>query len=262
MKAEARLAAGFWNNKCRALDPAFAGMTPRQRPSLREGVTASLDLAFLVHHVLANDGVVLLDLHLVRRVLLVLVGGVEVAGVGRGDQADLVALGSHDSDPPSDLLAALAQIGQDGIDAVLVDSAQGSRGKTQLHPAVFAGDPEPALMQVREETAAGLVHCVRDVVAGRRTLAGYLANSGHTHLERYLMLPLAREAAAPPPAMVRGGSRFGSGFVRCRRREGIVVPVPPGHGQLLKELGRPDAASRALCTPAPERGKSQTGKTL
>src|SRR5690606_39467146 len=47
-----------------------------------------LDLAFLVDHVLPDDGVVLLDLHLVRRVLLVLVGGVEVAGVGRGDQAD------------------------------------------------------------------------------------------------------------------------------------------------------------------------------
>src|SRR5690606_5779702 len=56
---------------------------------------ALLDLAFLVDHVLPDDGVVLLDLHLVRRVLLVLVGGVEVAGVGRGDQADLVALGSH-----------------------------------------------------------------------------------------------------------------------------------------------------------------------
>src|SRR5690606_17922561 len=56
-----------------------------------------LDLAFLVDHVLANDGIVLLDLHLVRRGLLVLVGGVEVAGAGRGDQADLVALGCHGS---------------------------------------------------------------------------------------------------------------------------------------------------------------------
>src|SRR5688500_4888165 len=137
-KKEARLAAGF----------GIPANKPGNRP---EGL---FDLAFLVDHMLANDGVVLLDLHLVRRVLLVLVGGVEVAGVGRGDQADLVALGSHDSDPPSDLLAALAQVGQNGVDAVLVDGAQGSRGKTQLHPAVFAGNPEPAFMQVREETAA------------------------------------------------------------------------------------------------------------
>src|SRR5690606_9277518 len=57
----------------------------------------SLDLAFLVDHVLADDGIVLLDLHLARGVLLVLVGGVEVAGAGRRVQADLVALGSHGS---------------------------------------------------------------------------------------------------------------------------------------------------------------------
>src|SRR5690606_31301037 len=56
-----------------------------------------LDLAFLVDHVLPDDGIVLLDLHLVRRVLLVLVGRVEVTGVGGGDQADLVALGGHGS---------------------------------------------------------------------------------------------------------------------------------------------------------------------
>ncbi len=56
---------------------------------------ASLDLAFLVDHVLAHDRVVLLDFHLARGVLLVLVRRVEVAGVGRGDQTDLVALGCH-----------------------------------------------------------------------------------------------------------------------------------------------------------------------
>src|SRR5690606_25481675 len=45
-----------------------------------------LDLAFLVRHVLAHDRVVLLDFHLVRRVLLVLVGRVEVTGAGRRNQ--------------------------------------------------------------------------------------------------------------------------------------------------------------------------------
>src|SRR5690606_40971994 len=47
---------------------------------------ALLDLAFLVDHVLAHHGIVLLHFHLVRRVLLVLVGRVEVAGAGGGDQ--------------------------------------------------------------------------------------------------------------------------------------------------------------------------------
>src|SRR3546814_6371615 len=59
--------------------PAFAGMTHRQS-SAKARADASLDLAFLVDHVIADDGVVLLDLHLAGGVLLVLVGGVEVAG--------------------------------------------------------------------------------------------------------------------------------------------------------------------------------------
>src|SRR5690606_9454129 len=72
--------------------PARAG-DPRW-PRCREAVR-SLDLAFLVDHVLADDGIVLLDLHLPGGVLLVLVRGVEVAGAGRRNQADLVALGCH-----------------------------------------------------------------------------------------------------------------------------------------------------------------------
>src|SRR5690606_37064021 len=62
----------------------------------RAWAVRSLDLAFLVNHVLADDGIVLLDLHLAGGVLLVLVRGVEVAGVGRRNQTDLVALGCHD----------------------------------------------------------------------------------------------------------------------------------------------------------------------
>src|SRR5688572_23356307 len=95
-KAEARLAAGFWTS-ARALDPRLRGgwRTGKGVCAMRKRPSASLDLAFLVDHVLADDGIVLLDLHLGRRVLLVLVGGVEVAGVGRGDQTDLVALACH-----------------------------------------------------------------------------------------------------------------------------------------------------------------------
>src|SRR6185437_2768203 len=56
-----------------------SGMTFWQSRAQSARAKTSLDLAFLVDHVLADDGVVFLDLHLVRRVLLVLVGGVEVA---------------------------------------------------------------------------------------------------------------------------------------------------------------------------------------
>src|SRR5690242_422433 len=89
---------------CFLLDPgspyaAASRMTFRQKRAPCARLRTSLDLAFLVDHVLADDGVVFLDLHLVRGVLLVLVGGVEVARAGRGNQADLVAFGCHGSSP-------------------------------------------------------------------------------------------------------------------------------------------------------------------
>src|SRR5690606_31453495 len=83
------------------MQPCWSTKKPALRRAFVEHVRwplaapRSLELAFLVDHVLADDGIVLLDLHLARGVLLVLVGGVEVAGAGRRVQADLVALGSH-----------------------------------------------------------------------------------------------------------------------------------------------------------------------
>ena len=53
----------------------------------------SLDLGFGVGHMLAYDGIVFLDGHLVGHGALVLVGGLEVAGAGAGYQTNLV---SHD----------------------------------------------------------------------------------------------------------------------------------------------------------------------
>ena len=50
-----------------------------------------LNLAFLVHHVLAHDGVVLFDLHFSRRVFLVFIGRVEVARSCSGIQADFIS---------------------------------------------------------------------------------------------------------------------------------------------------------------------------
>src|SRR5690606_14124262 len=84
----------------------------------------------------------------------------------------------------SDLLAAGTQLGQDRVDAVLVDGAQGLRGNPQLDPAVLAGHPEAALVQVRQEAAAGLVVGMRDVVAALHALAGDLAYAGHVRTPR------------------------------------------------------------------------------
>jgi hypothetical protein len=81
--AEDRLVAG-------KKKPAAAGFSdPGNLPGL-------LDFGFLVLDVPAHHRVVFLQYHLVRRVLLVLVGGVEVAGAGGGYQFDQI---SHDAAP-------------------------------------------------------------------------------------------------------------------------------------------------------------------
>src|SRR5690606_26187573 len=79
----------------------------------------------------------------------------------------------------SDLLALLAQVGEDGVDAVLVDGAQGGGGNAELDPTVLRSDPEAALVEVGLEATTGLAVGMRDVVAGRRALAGDLADFGH-----------------------------------------------------------------------------------
>src|SRR3982751_6337680 len=81
-----------------------------------------------------------------------------------------------------DLVAAMADFGQDDIDTDFVDRAQASGGNAQLDPAVFAGDPEATLVDVRVELAAGGIVGVRDVVTAHHALAGHLADTAHTYL--------------------------------------------------------------------------------
>lgn len=61
----------------------------------------SLQLDFLVVHVLASDGIKFLDQHLVGRGLFVFGRGVEVAGSSGGFQLDLFAraFGCHGGSP-------------------------------------------------------------------------------------------------------------------------------------------------------------------
>jgi hypothetical protein len=125
---------------------------------------------------LANDGIKLLDLHLFRHVLLVFGRGVEMTSAGTGYQFDLVA---HDLLLKSDFIAALADIRENGVDALLVDGAKSMAGYAQAHPTVFAFYPEPMLMQIRVEDSLGLVVSVRDVMAYNTALARHLAYSGH-----------------------------------------------------------------------------------
>src|SRR3546814_10164786 len=80
--------------------------------------------------------------------------------------------------------AAGAQVGQHGVDADLVDDADGLGGNTQANPAVFAFNPEPTRLQVGQEAAHGFVVGVRDVVARHRAFASYLAYACHGFYDR------------------------------------------------------------------------------
>ena len=116
-----------------------------------------LDLAFFIDDVLTHDGVILFDFHLLRRVLLVLVGRVEVTGARGGVQANLVssALG-HGSNPPLNLLATRPQVGENGVDAFLVDDPQALGGDAQFHPTVLTFHPETVAVKVGQEASLTL----------------------------------------------------------------------------------------------------------
>src|SRR5512135_736840 len=104
--------------------------------------------------------------------LLVLRDRVEVPGVRRRDELDLLAHGL-------DLLPFAAHARDDGVDALLVDRAESRRRHAQAHPPSLALHPEPLRTQVRLEEALRLVVRVRDLVSRPRPLPRDLTDSGH-----------------------------------------------------------------------------------
>src|SRR5258708_37289834 len=82
----------------------------------------------------------------------------------------------------SDVLAARAQLGEDDVDAVLVDRAQPGVGQPKAHPAVLALDPELATLQVRQEPPPRPVIGVGNIVAPHPGFTRYYADSSHPSL--------------------------------------------------------------------------------
>src|SRR5437773_8874342 len=95
----------------------------------------------------------------------------------------------------SDVLAARAQLGQDDVDAVLVDRAQPGVGQPQAHPAVLALDPELATLQVRHEPPPGPVVSVGNVVAHHRGFPRYYTNASHGLLRCFRSRPEVHASA-------------------------------------------------------------------
>src|ERR1051326_309877 len=82
----------------------------------------------------------------------------------------------------SALHAPLAHFGEHDIDALLVEQAQARAREAHLDVAVFALDPDPAVLQVGEIPTLGLVVRVGHMVSAARALARDLANACHGNL--------------------------------------------------------------------------------
>jgi hypothetical protein len=132
------------------------------------------DLGLLVHHMLANFGIKLLDLHFARLIPLVFGCGVEMSSPGARDKFDFI---THDSLLLRlDLFATGTHLGENRVNALLVDDAHSLGRETQANPAVFTLNPEPMRMQVGEKTSLGFVVRMGNVVSRNRALTGNLAD--------------------------------------------------------------------------------------
>jgi hypothetical protein len=76
-------------------------------------------------------------------------------------------------------LTASAHICEHRINTIFVDQTQGGAADTQTNPAVFAFNPETAILQIREKTAFGFVVGVRNIVPNHRAFARYFAYTCH-----------------------------------------------------------------------------------
>jgi len=91
---------------------------------------------------LASNGIIFLDLHLLRHVALVLVGSVEMTGSSTGYQTNFLACRFCHCQSPLNLLAAGADVRKHRIDTFLVDNAHTFGAEAKLYPAVLTLNPE------------------------------------------------------------------------------------------------------------------------
>ena len=111
---------------------------------------------------LADRRVVFLGLQLLGVEFLVLGRRVVVARAGARYELDLVAISfCHGFSPLRlDVRTGGAQVGDDLLDAVLVDDAHALVRNTQAHPALLGFEPESLVLQVGQEATTSLVMCV------------------------------------------------------------------------------------------------------
>jgi hypothetical protein len=146
-----------------------------------------LELGLFIFDMLANHGVKLEDFQFFRRGPLVFRGSVKMAGAGRRFKLyffphNCLPLSKSKSilfARISNSIAASAHFGQNSVYAILVYRAQGNVGQAQADPAMLAFHPEPATLQIGQETPSRLVIGVGNMVTGHGFLAGDFAYSCH-----------------------------------------------------------------------------------
>ena len=96
---------------------------------------------------LAGDGVKLLDFHLPWHGFLVLGGSVEMTGTSGRFQFDLV---THVKEFSSELTlqSRFTQLGENDLDAFLVDQAKSRIGDAKTNPAVLTFQPKTTILQI------------------------------------------------------------------------------------------------------------------
>jgi hypothetical protein len=106
---------------------------------------------------------------------LVLRGGVEMPGTGRGDQLDFIAHAENSLN----LDALSAEVGDHHVDATFFDGSQAPRGDAQADEALFSLQPKAVGVQIRQKAATLAIVRVRNRITRFRAFTRDLADSRH-----------------------------------------------------------------------------------
>ena len=160
-----------------------------------------LNFGFRIGDMLTDNRIKLLDFHLVRHVFLILRGRIVVTRSRRRYELNLVShrlipflirlvlngpflrrvVPTESASAPYQLvlysLTLCSEVRHNLLDSKLVNDPHAFRGDFELHETLFAFQPKPMLLNVRQEPAPGFVVGVRYIVSALGPLPRHLTYS-------------------------------------------------------------------------------------